>query len=187
MKKLALALVAIGALATVTAAGAAACHGSGHHDAGRYTRNAAFEKLTGTGSGFRTDSASASGALAGNPLDGGNFSASLSPDWSNASLRPNGGSCAPTTGTLSLIGADSSNTIADSLRGVTCTASSNSHGVAAVFFGRAKVTNATGSVSNVTGYGRVALVEKTDGTVRGFSFSGLKNGNTHQPDTFNKR
>jgi cyclic lactone autoinducer peptide len=180
MKKLLLGLLAVAALATATAASATACYGH-HHDSARfrttafarYARGGVFEQLAGTGSGFHTGSANASGAIAGHPLGGGSFGASLSPDWSKAFANWHGGSCAPTAGTLSLTGSDSNNTLASSVHGLTCTVEANPRNVAAVFFGRAKVTNGTGTLSNVNGYGRVLLVEKTDGTVKGFAFAGF--------------
>jgi|SRR5581483_2761029 len=180
MKKLLLGLLAVAALACVAAASAAACYGH-HRDTARfrtpafarYARGGVFERLAGTGAGFHTDSADASGSIAGHPLDGGGFAVSLSPDWSKAFANRHGGSCAPTAGTLSLSGADSSNAVASSVHGLTCTVGSNSRDVAAVFFGMTRVTNASGTLSSVSGYGRVLLVEKTDGTVTGFAFAGF--------------
>lgn len=178
MKRIAFALLGAAVLATATAASASACHGkkhdlqfrtvaySSHHGHG------VFEKLTGTGSGFATGSASASGTIRGWKLQDGTFTATLSTDWSQATANEHGGSCAPSTGTLSL--ANSSSALDSTVKGVTCTVGSNPWNVAAVFFGRSTVTSSTGSVSNVSGHGRVLLVEKTDGTVKGFTFAGFR-------------
>jgi hypothetical protein len=185
MKKLMLALLAVGALATATAASASACHGkhkrsdadfrtlsySSHRDwAG--SGAGVVEKLRGSGSSFAAGTASANGSIVRGTLDSGSFTAALATDWSQAKSNDHGGSCAPATGTLSL--GDSSSALGTSLKGVTCTVGSNPRNVAAVFFGKADVTTATGSLSKVTGGGRVLLVEKTDGTVKGFEFAGFK-------------
>ena len=185
MKKLILAVAATVALATATTASASSSNGGGRHSrrhdlvfrTATYWHHAGgagvFEKLDGTGSSLDAGTSSASGAIHGRPLQDGTFAASLSADWSKATANRHGGSCAPATGTLTL--SDSSgDTLDTSLTGVSCTVGSNPWNVAGVFFGKAQVTSATGTLSSVTGYGRVLLVEKTDGTVEGFAFAGFR-------------
>jgi len=190
MKRLILALLVAAALVTASAASASADHHHGGHggtphfktvgySGHAHSRHAVFERLQGTGTDFSADSATASGSVAGRLLDGGSFAATISTDWSSATANKHGGSCAPATGTLSLTGSSSSDTLDTSSTGVTCTVGSNPWNVAAVYFGKANVTGATGALANVSGKGRVLLVEKTDGTVRGFTFAGFK-GSTGQ-------
>jgi hypothetical protein len=196
MKKLILVLLATGALVTASAASASAFHHhGGHHGAPQFktdayaghhshSHHAVFERLRGTGTDFSADSATASGTVAGRLLDGGSFAATISTDWSSATANKHGGSCAPATGTLSLTGSSSSDTLDTSSAGVTCTVGSNPWNIAAVYFAKATVTGATGALANVSGEGRVLLVEKTDGTVRGFSFSGFKGSTEQQLGSF---
>jgi hypothetical protein len=183
-KPIFLALLGSVALVTATAAFASASHRHGHPNgmpnfkAAAYAghshfRNAAFEKLQGSGLDLTAASATATGTIAGRPLDGGSFAASISTDWSKASANKHGGSCAPATATLSLTGSSSSDTLDTSGAGVTCTVGSNPRNIAAVYFGKANVTTATGVAAKVSGRGRVLLVEKTDGTVKGFAFAGF--------------
>lgn len=178
MKRIAFALLGAAVLATATAAAASACHGK-RHDVrfrtvaySRHDGDGVFERLRGSGSGFATGSANASGTIDGWKLRDGTFTATLATDWSQATANDHGGSCAPSTGTLSL--SDSSSALDSTVKGVTCTVGSNPWNVAAVFFGRTTVTSSTGSVANVSGQGRVLLVEKTDGTVKGFTFAGFR-------------
>jgi hypothetical protein len=196
MKKLILALLAIAALVTASAASASAYHQhhGGHNGAPHFktvayaghahSRHGVFERLRGTGTDFSADSATASGTIAGRLLDGGSFAATISTDWSNATANKHGGSCAPATSTLSLTGSSSSDTLDTSGTGVTCTVGSNPWNVAAVYFGKASVTAATGALANVSGKGRLLLVEKTDGTVRGFTFAGFKGSTAQQFGSF---
>jgi hypothetical protein len=195
MKKLILALLAVAALVTASAASASAYHHHGGHNgaphfktvayAGHaHSRHGVFERLRGTGTDFSSDSATASGSVAGRLLDGGSFAATISTDWSSATANKHGGSCASATGTLSLTGSSSSDTLDTSSTGVTCTVGSNPWNIAAVYFGKATVTGATGALANVSGKGRVLLVEKTDGTVKGFAFAGFKGSTGQQLGSF---
>jgi len=195
MKRLIFALLATAALVTASAASASAYHRHGGHNgtphfktvayAGHaHSRHAVFERLGGSGTDFGGDSATATGAIAGRLLDGGSFAATISTDWSNATANKHGGSCAPATGTLSLTGSSSSDTLDTSGAGVTCTVGSNPWNIAAVYFGKASVTGATGALANVSGNGRVLLVEKTDGTVKGFTFVGFRGSTAQQFGAF---
>lgn len=197
MKKLLLALAAAAALALPTAASAHHRHGFGlqftaveqgmklgwfgHSGNDEFhSGSAAFEKLSGTGSSFAASAATASGTIAGRPLTSGTFSASLSTDWTKATANEHGGSCAPSTATLSMTDSSSSaNTLGTSVTGMTCSVASNPLGVVDVFFGQANVTSATGTLSSISGDGRVLLAQKTDGTVTGFAFVGFHGGLEH--------
>ncbi len=187
MKKLILALLGTAALVTATAASASTSHRHGPQGgtpnfktaafAGHaHFRHAVFESLQGSGTDFSAASATSTGTIAGRPLHDGSFAATISTDWSKATANKHGGSCAPATGTLSLTGSSSSDTLDTSGAGVTCSVGSNPRNIAAVYFGRAKVTAATGAVAKVSGRGWVLLVEKTDGTVKGFAFAGFRGG-----------
>jgi len=159
MRRLILGVAGALVLATATAASAFACHG--HHGA--------VEKLTGTASGLSGASGSASGTIAaGKPLSGGTFTISISTDWTKAKSGKHG-SCAPATGTVSLVGTDSSDSITANLHGFTCTVTDSTHNVDAVFGARAKVTGSTGAAAKVGGCGHVFVAEKTDGTAKGFA------------------
>jgi hypothetical protein len=126
MKKLLLPLVASAALAAPTSALAWGSHH--HHHAGiRFAffaksgdndgdhSDALFAKLSGTGSSFGANSATATGSIvAGNDHPNGHFSVSLTTDWSTATTKTwtdNDGdsddgtvtvSCAPATGSVTL-------------------------------------------------------------------------------------
>jgi hypothetical protein len=197
MKKLLLGLLVVVVLGTGTVASASANHGRGGKSgrphgmhfktvgfSNRAGRGGVFEKLSGTGSAFSGPTASASGASSGHKLGTGTFSWSISTDWSKAVANRHGGSCAPATGTLSLVGSDTSDTLDASLQGLTCTVGSNSWNIAGVFFGGAKVTSASGALSSITGRGRLLLVEQTDGTVKGFAFAGFRGRAGHALDRF---
>ena len=139
-----------------------------------------FEKLTGTGTSFGTGSATASGSIAGKPLAGGTYSATVTTDWSHAADNGHGGSCAPATATLALVdSASSANTLSESVTGKTCAVASNDRNIAYVFRGASTVTGAAGTLAGVSGAGRVLLVEKTDGTVDGFAFAGFRGAIEH--------
>ncbi len=153
----------------------------GDDDASRATATAGvFEKLTGTGTSFGTGSATASGSIAGKPLAGGTYSATVTTDWSHAADNGHGGSCAPATATLALVdSASSANTLSESVTGKTCAVASNDRNIAYVFRGASTVTGAAGTLAGVSGAGRVLLVEKTDGTVDGFAFAGFRGAIEH--------
>ena len=141
---------------------------------------AVFEKLVGTGASFGSDSATASGTISGRPLEGGTFSTTLTTDWSQQTANAKGGNCAPATATLSLVDATSSaNTLGTTVTGKTCSVGTNDRNIAYVFFGQATVAGATGTLSSVSGTGRVLLVQSTTGVVKGFEFAGFKGGEQH--------
>jgi hypothetical protein len=173
MQKLILGVAGALVLATATATSAYAGHG-GH--------GGAVAKLKGSASGLATSSGSATGDItAGKPLSDGTFTISISTDWSKAKSGKHG-SCAPSTGTLSLAGTDTSNSITATLRGVTCTVTDSSHNIDAVFAAHATVTGSTGTATKVTGHGRVFLAEKTDGTAAGkasFGHGHRRHGHRH--------
>lgn len=186
MKKLLLALCATAALAAPAAASAHHRNGEHHRFGIRLTavehglklgwwkHGALFAKLDGTGTSFGLPSATASGTLVGRPLASGTFSSTITTDWTKAAANRHGGQCAPATATLSLVDAASSaNAVGSTVTGKTCTVGTNQWDVAYVFVGAASVTSATGTLSSATGDGRVLLAEKTDGTVKGFVFTGL--------------
>ncbi|HET7648488.1 MAG TPA: hypothetical protein VFK17_07955 [Gaiellaceae bacterium] len=201
MKKLALVLLATAALAVPAAADA--CHGGRHHarhDARRHARGtsahlvawehgrklgwwrhgALIAMLDGTGSNFDGSVATASGTFAGRPLRSGAFSASVSTDWTKAVANRHGGTCAPSTGSLSLADSSSSaNAVTETLSGKTCTVGANRWNVAYVLLAKSTVSSATGTLSRVAGTGRVLLAVKTDGTVKGVVFSGLRGHKAH--------
>jgi len=201
MRKLMLVLFATAALAIPAVASAHdPGHGSGHLDktksgirfsavqhgvqlgffkhAGQKNWNATsgvFEKLAGTGSSFSSAASTASGTVSGRPLAGGTYSAAITTDWSKATDKKDGRSCAPATAALTLTDSSSpANSLAASVKGKTCSVGSNSLNIAYVFVGSSSVTGATGTLSTVTGGGRVLLVEKAGGTVSGFAFSGFR-------------
>lgn len=143
-----------------------------HHGAG----NGVFEQATGTGSSFGAATASASGSIAGNPIAAGTFAATLATDWTKATTNEHG-SCAPATGTVTLTdSAASTNTLTATLSGMVCkpATTTNPMNVADAFFGKATVTSAGGTLATaLNSAGKVLLVQKTDGTVKGFAFAGF--------------
>jgi hypothetical protein len=162
MKRLLLALV--GAAGLAVPAGASADFGFGHHS---------FVRLSGTGSTFTGASATASGTAVSDALGTGTFSLSLSTTLSSATTRTgeHGSlSCAPSSATLKLTGATTTNGLTSSLTGRECTFK-NSAGalVASVFFGRGTVTG-TGTLASLTGRTvKVFVMQRSDNSVRGFA------------------
>jgi hypothetical protein len=200
MKKLILVLCATVALAAPAAASAHHRHGEHHRFGVRLTavehglklgwwkHGALFAKLTGTGTSFGLTSASASGTLVGRPLASGTFTSSIATDWSKATANRFGGQCAPATATLSLVdSASSANAVGSNVTGKTCSVGTNGWDVAYVFVGRSSVSSATGTLSTVSGSGRVLLAEKTDGTVKGFVWTGLHGDRAKTFTTYTKR
>jgi hypothetical protein len=205
MKRLTLVLLAVAELVATTAAAASACHGhrwSGTRGDGSHFQTVAyaskhhffrngsggFEKLHGHASDFRDDSASAHGKAIGNKLREGTYTASISTDWSKATANRFGGQCAPASGTVTFTGSDSSNTFTEAVDGITCTVGSNPWNVASVFFGKGTVTSATGKAAGLVGKeGRILLLQKTDGTLKGFTFAGFHGEHKHHLAAFSER
>jgi hypothetical protein len=177
MKKTLIALLATAALAAPTAALAHDGHGSQwrHHDRGL------FAKLTGTGTSFGGNTATASGTIAmGTLFDHGTFTASLATTWSSATTKTSDRgtvsrgtvSCAPATATLSVVGVAAADTVAGTLTGKTCAFTKADGTVVRAFFGRG-TANAAGSLATLNGNAaRLFLVQKADGTVKGAALAG---------------
>lgn len=134
-----------------------------------------FEKLTGTGDSLGLTSASSSGTTAGTPIASGTYSASIATVWASAVKNANGSTCAPATATITLTDSSAStNSVGATVSGWTCSLPTNSQGIADVFFGKADVSSANGTLSGVSGFGRVLIAQKTDGTESGFAFLGFR-------------
>ncbi|HET7573032.1 MAG TPA: hypothetical protein VFJ77_10255 [Gaiellaceae bacterium] len=147
-----------------------------------------FEKLTGTGSSLGLTTASSSGTTSGTPMASGTYAASVATAWANAVKNADGTTCAPATATITLTDSSSSaNAVGATVSGWTCSVPDNSKDIADVFFGKADVSSATGTLSGVTGFGRVLLVQKTDGTETGFAFLGFHGFREHSLATFAAR
>jgi hypothetical protein len=139
------------------------------------SRGGIFERASGTASAFSGDTATVSATVTGMPLAQGTLAVTITTDWSKATDDKHGGKCAPATATETLTDAASSaNTLSATVTGTTCAVGSNTWNLAAVFFGKATVGSAAGTLSGVTGTGRLLLVQKTDGTVKGFTFAGFR-------------
>lgn len=137
-----------------------------------------FAKLSGTNATtFAASSSTVSGSVvAGDPLERGTFSASLSTNWAAATTKTSDRgtlSCAPATLTLTLTAATSAaNTETSTLAGRTCTFTRRDGTVFRGFFGRGIATGA-GTLSGLTGMERAFFTQKNDGSVRGMVFAGL--------------
>ena len=147
MKKLLLPLVAAAALAAPTSALAWGTHHHHHHgirfaffarsgdNDGDHDGNALFAKLSGTGSSFGANSATATGSIvAGNDHLNGHFSVSLTTDWSTATTKTwtdNDGDADDGTVTISCASATASVTLTNgstsssSLTGKECSKTRN--------------------------------------------------------------
>lgn len=168
MKKLLFPLLAAAAL--VVPAGAVAHDGPHHHSV--------LAKVSGTGSTFGAATASASGSIVrSDELGTGTFSASLGTDWAKATSHTGDRgtvSCAPSTATLALTGATTSNTVTASLTGKACTWTPKTGNAVSAFFGRGTATGA-GALATLTGKtAKAFLVRKADGTVKGAVFAGSR-------------
>jgi hypothetical protein len=137
-----------------------------------------FAKLAGTNATtFAATSSTVSGSVvAGDPLERGTFSASLSTNWAAATTKTTDRgtlSCAPATLTLTLTAATSAaNTETSTLAGRTCTFTRRDGTVFRGFFGRGTATGA-GTLSGLTGMERAFLTQRNDGSVRGMVFAGF--------------
>jgi hypothetical protein len=160
MKRLLLPLLAVAPLAVPAAA-------SAHFGLG------GFAKLSGTGSTFAATSATASGTAVSSELGTGTFSVNLSTNLSAATTHTgeHGAiSCAPSTGTLTLTGATTTNNASVAVTGKECTfTKAGGTVVMRAFFGRGTVTGA-GTLASLTGKtAKVIVMQKgSDNTVRGF-------------------
>jgi hypothetical protein len=168
MRKLLFPLLAAAAL--VVPAGALAHDGWHHHSL--------LARVSGTGSTFGAATASASGSIArSDKLGTGTFSVSLSTDWTKAMSHAGDRgtvSCAPSTATLTLTGATTTNIVTSSLTGKACTWTPKTGNAVSAFFGRGTATGA-GALATLTGKtARAFLVRKADGTVRGAVFAGSR-------------
>ena len=156
--------------AFVVPAGALAHDGLHHHSM--------LARLSGTGSTFGAATASASGSIQrSEKLGAGTFSASFSTDWTKATTHTGDRgtvSCAPSTATLTLTGATTSNTVSSSLTGKACTWTPKTGDAVSAFFGRGTATGA-GALATLTGKAAKAFfVRKADGTVKGAVFAGSR-------------
>lgn len=169
MRKL---LIVIGAVAALALPAAASAHGHWwHHEHGL------FAKLSGTGTSFSSNSATASGTIvSGSVLSAGTFNASLTTDWSKAETKNTEHgtlSCAPSSVALTLVdSASSSNTATSTVTGKTCSFTKSDGTVVRGFFGKGSVTGA-GTLGSLAGMERVFLMQKADGTVHGAAFAGF--------------
>lgn len=160
MRRLLLPLLAAAALAVPAAA-------SAHFGFG------GLAKLSGTGTTFAASSATASGAASSDKLGTGTFSLSLSTNL--AAVTTHTGehgaiSCAPSTGTVTLTGATSTNNASVAVTGKECTLTkAGGTVVMRAFFGRGTVTGA-GTLAALSGKtARVLVMQKgSDSSVRGF-------------------
>jgi len=168
MRKLLFPLLAAAAL--VVPAGALAHDGWHHHSV--------LARVSGTGSTFGAATASASGSIArSDKLGTGTFSVSLSTDWTKAMSHAGDRgtvSCAPSTATLTLTGATTTNIVTSSLTGRACTWTPKTGNAVSAFFGRGTATGA-GALATLTGKtAKAFLVRKADGTVKGAVFAGSR-------------
>src|SRR6266852_7183708 len=128
-----------------------------------------FAKLAGTNATtFAATSSTVSGSVvAGDPLERGTFSASLSTNWAAATTKTTDRgtlSCAPATLTLTLTAATSAaNTETSTLAERTCTFTRRDGTVFRGFFGRGTATGA-GTLSGLTGMERAFLTQRNDGS-----------------------
>ena len=160
----------------LTAAALAVPAGALAHDG--WPHHAVLAKVFGTGSTFGAATASASGSIArSEKLGAGTFSASLSTDWTKAASRTGDRgtvSCAPSTATLTLTGATTSNTVTASLTGKACTWTPKTGDAVNAFFGRGTATGA-GALATLTGKtAKTFLVRRADGTVKGAVAAGSR-------------
>jgi hypothetical protein len=165
------------AVALAIPAGALAHDGDGHHS-GWSNHHAALAKLSGSGTSFGGTTATASGTVAGvDVLSTGTFTANLSTNWSAATTKTSDRGtllCAPATATLSLVGVVTTNTLGASLTGKTCAWTKSDGTTVRAFFGKGAATGAgmLASLNNATG--KVFLMQKADGTVKGGAFTGMR-------------
>ena len=167
MRKLMLPLLAVAALAVP--AGALA-HDGWHHST--------LARISGTGSTFAASTASASGSIVrSDKLGTGSFTASLTTAWTKATTRTGDRgtvSCAPSTATVALTGAPSTNTLTATFTGKACTWTPKAGGAVSAFFGRGTATGA-GVLATLTGKtAKTFLVRKADGTVKGAVLAGSR-------------
>jgi hypothetical protein len=158
-------------------AGALAHDGHGHHHFRGHHHHASLAKLSGTGTSFGGTTATATGTVVGSDaLSTGTFSATLSTNWSAATTKTfeHGTlSCAPTTATLSVVGATTTNTLSAPLTGKTCAWTKKDGSTVRAFFGKGTVT-AAGTLAALNGKtGKAFLFQKADGTVKGGVFAGM--------------
>jgi hypothetical protein len=177
MRKLMTICAAVIALAIPASALAHDGHGK-HHHFGWHHHHAALAKLTGTGTSFGGATATASGVAKGDALGTGTFSATLSTNWSAATTKTSDHgtlSCAPSTATLSLVGATAANTLSSSaLTGKTCAWTKSGGTTVRMFFGKGTVA-AAGTLASLNGLsGKAFLLQKADGTVTGGAFAGKR-------------
>jgi hypothetical protein len=171
-KKLLIPLLAAAALALPAAATA---HDGWHH----HHHHALFAKLSGTGTSFAGNAATASGSIASDKLGAGTFTASIATNWAAAKTRTGEKgtlSCAPATATLTLTGATATNTATASLTGRTCTftKAGSTTPMGSLFMGKDESLSAAGAVANLNGKAaRAFLMQKADGTVKGAVFAGM--------------
>jgi hypothetical protein len=161
----------------VAAAALAIPAGALAHDGHHHHHHASLAKLSGTGTSFSANTATASGTVVGaDALSTGTFNASLSTNWSAATTKTfeHGTlSCAPATATLSVVGATATNTLSSSaLTGKTCAWTKTGGATVRMFFGKGTVT-AAGTLAALNGTtGKAFLFQKADGTVKGGVFAG---------------
>lgn len=170
MKKILITLIATAALAAPTAALA----NGGRHD---HHGHGLYAKLTGTGTSFSANTATASGTIAkGTLLDSGTFNASLATTWSSATTKTfekGTLSCAPATASLNVAGT-TGNTVASSMTGKTCSFTKSDGTVVRSFFGRGTADGA-GTLAGLDGTrARLWLVQKADGSVQGAVWAGAR-------------
>jgi hypothetical protein len=173
MKKLMTICAAAAALAIPASALA---HDGHHHHFRWHHHHHAIAKLSGAGTSFGANTATASGAARSIKLGTGTFSATLSTNWSAATTRTfdrGTVSCAPATATLSLVGATTTNTLsAPALTGKTCAWTKTGGATVRMFFGKGTVT-AAGTLASLNGTtGKAFLFQRADGTVAGAAFAG---------------
>jgi hypothetical protein len=171
MKRILLTLIATAALAAPTAAFAHGGWRHHHHGHGLYA------KLTGTGTSFSGNTATASGTIAkGTLLDSGTFNASLTMTWSSATTKTFARgtlSCAPATASLNVAGT-TGNTVASTLTGKTCSFTKTDGTVVRAFFGKGTADGA-GSLAGLDGTrAKLWLVQKADGSVKGAVWAGSR-------------
>src|SRR4051794_25388922 len=169
--------ICVAAAALAIPAGALAHDGHGGHHWWHH-HHAALAKLTGTGTSFGGNTATATGTVAGaGALTTGTFSASLSTNWAAATTKTfDRGtlSCAPATATLSIAGATTTNTVASTLTGKTCAGTKTGGAPIRAFSGRGNVT-AAGALAALNGMtGKAFLLQKADGSVSGAAFAGRR-------------
>jgi hypothetical protein len=180
MRKLTMTLIAAAALALPTAAFAHDGNGSGGHHFGFHHHgggSALFTKVSGTGASFSLAGASVTGTFTGSPLASGTVSATLATNWAQSTTKTSDHGtlvCAPSTATVVLTdSAASANTSTGTLTGKTCSFTKTDGTIFRGFFGKGTVTG-TGTLAALTGDERAFLSQKSDGTVSGAVFAGVK-------------